>query len=144
VIVAVGNDAQFQRFCGLIGLPHLANDPSYANNSARLANREALIAILAERIKELKRDDLIAGMEKASIPGGPIHRLDDVFASDQVAAREMRISMPYPLAASGVIDLIGNPIKLSGTPVTYRRPPPVCGADTDTVIAEYLGEVAKA
>ena len=143
-IVAVGNDAQFQRFCALIGLPHLAEDPSYAKNSARLANREALIAILAERIKALKRDELIAGMEKASIPGGPIHRLDDVFASDQVAAREMHITMPHPLSENGTIDLIGNPIKLSRTPVTYRRPPPTCGADTDAVIEEYLGEVAKA
>ena len=74
------------------------------------------------------------------IPGGPIYGLDDVFASDQVAARDMHIKVPHPLAASGTVDLIGNPIKLSRTPVTYRRAPPVCGADTEAVLDELLGE----
>jgi crotonobetainyl-CoA:carnitine CoA-transferase CaiB-like acyl-CoA transferase len=142
-IVAVGNDSQFQRFCALIGLPHLAEDERFRKNSSRLANREGLIEVLAARIRTLKRDELIAGMEKASVPGGPIHRLDDVFASDQVAARDMHIQVPHPLARSGHVDLIGNPIKLSATPVTYRRAPPVCGADTDEVIAEVLGETGS-
>lgn len=139
-IVAVGNDSQFRRFCEVIGLPALGNDPRFARNTDRLAHRELLIATLAGRIRRIKRDDLIAGMEQASIPGGPIHTLGDVFASDQVDARGMRIQMPHPLATSGTVDLIGNPIKLSRTPVTYRHAPPVCGADTDAVLADLLGE----
>ncbi len=142
-IVAVGNDTQFQRFCTVIGLADLANDPRYTKNTDRLANRETLNAIVAERVKQLPRDTLIAGMEKASVPGGPIHRLDDVFASDQVKAREMHIKMEHPLAKSGTVDLIGNPIKLSKTPVTYRRAPPACGADTDEVIRDVLGSSEK-
>ncbi|MFO1169624.1 MAG: CaiB/BaiF CoA-transferase family protein [Hyphomicrobiaceae bacterium] len=140
VIVAVGNDSQYRRLCEVIGLPELGRDPRYLKNTDRRARREELVGQLAERIKTLKRDDLIAGMEKAGIPGGPIYDLDDVFASDQVAARDMHIKVPHPLAATGSVDLIGNPIKLSRTPVTYRHAPPLCGADTEAVLEELLGE----
>lgn len=135
-VVAVGNDAQFSRFCSLIGRDELAGDPAYVTNASRLANRETLIATLTETLSTLKRDWLISGMEANKIPGGPINRLDDVFASDQVAAREMKITMPYDGAASGQVDLIGNPVKFSKTPVSYRRAPPTCGADSDDILAE--------
>ena len=138
-IVAAGNDSQYQRLCEVIGMPELALDPRYRRNTDRLAHRDELIGILARRIATIARDDLIARMERAGIPGGPIYRLDDVFASDQVAAREMHIKVAHPLAASGAVDLIGNPIKLSSTPVTYRRAPPLCGADTAAVLEELFG-----
>lgn len=138
-VVAVGNDAQFQRFCGLIGLEALASDPQYATNTSRLANRDVLIPLLSERLQTLERDWLINGMEERKIPGGPINRLDDVFATGQVAARDMKISMPHPQAKSGSIDLIGNPVKFSKTPVSYRHAPPVCGADTDDILAAFGG-----
>ncbi len=135
-VVAVGNDTQFQRFCTLIGRDELSGDPQYATNAARLANRDALIGTLTETLATLERDWLITGMEANKIPGGPINRLDDVFATDQVAARDMKISVPHPSAATGKVDLIGNPVKFSKTPVTYRRAPPTCGADTDDILAE--------
>ena len=135
-VVAVGNDTQFQRFCTLIGRDELSGDPQYATNAARLANRDALIETLTETLATLERDWLITGMEANKIPGGPINRLDDVFATDQVAARNMKISVPHPSAATGKVDLIGNPVKFSKTPVTYRRAPPTCGADTDDILAE--------
>ncbi len=135
-VVAVGNDTQFQRFCTLIGRDELSADPQYATNAARLANRDALIETLTETLATLERDWLITGMEANKIPGGPINRLDDVFATDQVAARDMKISVPHPSAATGKVDLIGNPVKFSKTPVTYRRAPPTCGADTDDILAE--------
>ncbi|AKS46138.1 Crotonobetainyl-CoA:carnitine CoA-transferase CaiB [Octadecabacter temperatus] len=135
-VVAVGNDAQFGRFCTLIGREELANDPQYATNAARLVNRDALIATLSDTLAGLGRDWLISGMEANKIPGGPINRLDDVFESDQVAAREMKIAMPHASAATGSVDLIGNPVKFSKTPATYRRAPPICGADTDDILAE--------
>ncbi len=142
IIVAAGNDAQFARFTALIDMPELANDPKYTTNSARLQNRVGLIAILEHRLKQLPKAPLVAAMEAAKVPGGEINTVAEVFASDQVAARGMKITMDHPLAASGQVDLIGNPIKFSETPVTYRHAPPVCGADTDTILNELLGNSA--
>ncbi len=136
VIVAVGNDAQFGRFCALLGQDHLASEPDYATNKMRLANREALIALLTPVLAAIAKDELLARMERAGVPGGPINTVPELFASDQVAAREMKISMPYPAADSGSVDLIGNPIKFSKTPVQYRRAPPMCGADSADVLDE--------
>ncbi|ANN62060.1 CoA-transferase (plasmid) [Mesorhizobium loti NZP2037] len=142
VIVAVGNDSQYQRFCKLIEAPELCRDERFATNAARLENRATLIPMIARKLLLWSRDSLIDGLEENGIPGGPINTLKDVFDSDQVAARDMKISMPHPLAGNGTVDLIGNPIKLSKTPVTYRRPPPVCGADTKSVLDELLKQPA--
>ena len=136
-VVAVGNDAQFQRFCTLIGEEALATDTRFSTNTDRLANRDMLISILSKRLVKLDRDWLIEGMEAGGIPGGTINELDEVFASDQVIARDMKISVPHTSAASGSVDLIGNPVKFSKTPVTYRRAPPTCGADTDEILSEF-------
>jgi len=144
VIVAVGNDAQFQRFCDLLNAPELSADPLFATNAARLVNRDMLIAKVAALLKTRTRGWLITEMEARGIPCGPINTLSDVFSSDQVAARGMKISLPYPGAKSGSVDLIGNPVKMSRTPVTYRRPPPTCGADTAEVFAELLSGNSKA
>lgn len=137
-VVAVGNDAQFQRFCELIDMAELAQDLRFKSNAARLENRDALIPLIAAKLCGIERDWLIAGMEKFGVPGGPINQLNDVFSSDQVGARGMKIDMDHPSAASGKVSLIGNPVKFSKTPVTYRRSPPLCGADTEEVIQEFL------
>jgi len=136
VIIAVGNDAQFGRFCEQIGLPQLADNPHYATNKMRLAHRDALIALLTPVLAEMGKDDLISRMERNNVPGGPINTLPDLFNSDQVAARDMKITMPHPGAGGGTVDLIGNPLKFSKTPVQYRRAPPICGADTQGVLDE--------
>ncbi len=136
VIVAAGNDAQFARFCDIIGRADLAGDSDYATNSARLAHRAGLLMQIQEALRGWDKADLIARMEAAGVPGGPIHTLPEVFDSDQVAAREMKISMAHPLAGSGQVDLIGNPIRFSTTPVSYRRAPPTCGEHTDEILAE--------
>ena len=136
VIVAVGNDAQFGRFCELIGQPGLASDPRYATNQMRLVHRDELISLLTPVIAGFAKDDLIAGMERNAIPGGPINTLPELFATDQVAARQMKITMPHAQAGSGHVDLIGNPIKFSATPVTYRYAPPACGADSRDILDE--------
>ena len=136
-VVAVGNDAQFQRFCTLIDDETLATDTRFSTNESRLANRDILISILSKRLVKLDRDWLIEGMEARGIPGGIINELDEVFASDQVIARDMKISVDHSSAASGSVDLIGNPVKFSKTPVTYRRAPPTCGADTDEILSEF-------
>ena len=135
VIVAVGNDEQYQRFCELIEHPDLATDERFVTNRSRLEHRDTLVDILADILSQWSREDLIQGMETLKIPVGPIHSVSEVFATDQVAARDMRISMPHELAKSGSVDLIGNPVKFSKTPVTYRHTPPQCGADTDEILS---------
>ena len=140
VIVAAGNDGQFARFATLIGMPELAGDDRFILNTARLENREVLIALLSERLKQMEKAALVAAMEANNVPGGEINTVPEVFETDQVAAREMKISMPHPLAAKGYVDLIGNPVKFSATPVSYRQYPPICGEHTDEVLSEWLKE----
>ncbi len=81
----------------------------------------------------------LSAMEDQHVPGGPINTVAEAFATPQVAAREMLINMPYGHAASGDVRLIGNPVKFSKTPVSYRHAPPVCGEHTEEVLAELLG-----
>ncbi len=138
--VAVGNDAQFARFAVLIGAPELAEDVRFITNTSRLEHRVALIALLEARIRQIKKATLVSDMEAEGVPGGEINTVPEVFASEQVAARDMKISMPHPLAASGQVDLIGNPIKFSGTPISYRQHPPLVGEHTDEVLADWLEE----
>ena len=138
LIIAVGNDAQFRRFCLLLKVPEWAVDALFATNAARLVNRDMLVERISALVKEWNRDELIEGMEALGIPCGPINTLPQVFSSDQVVAREMKVRMNYPDAKSGAVDLIGNPVRFSGTPVSYYRPPPRCGADTEAVLQELL------
>ncbi|MEL6979203.1 MAG: CoA transferase [Pseudomonadota bacterium] len=132
-IVAVGNDAQYRRFCAILGAPHLAEDPRFATNPERLRNRAALLSALEPLIARWRKDDLIAAMEAEGVPGGPINTVKEVFETDQAAAREMVISAPHGPAGTDA-PLIGNPLKLSETPVAYRLAPPVRGQDTLAVL----------
>ena len=138
LIIAVGNDAQYRKFCVLLKTPELAIDARYATNAARLINRTDLIPRLAALVKLQTRGSLISQLEKLGIPCGPIHDLAEVFASDQVQARGMKVSVPYPGSKHNTVSLIGNPIKMSKTPIAYDRAPPRCGADTEEVLAEFL------
>ena len=131
VILAVGNDGQFRRFCEFIGHPALADDPRYATNPARLQHREELNGILRPALQSQETATVIAELEARKVPVGPVRTLDQVFASDQVAARQMQIDMQ---AGPGPVKLIGNPLNLSRTPVTYRSAPPEFGADTQSVL----------
>lgn len=133
LIVAAGNDAQYARFCEILNRPDLAQDARFATNIARIEHRDTLVALLAAEIARFDKDALVAAMERASVPGGPINTLPEVFASDQVAARGMKIAMPDPGVQSGQVDLIGNPVKFSATPVTYRHAPPRCGDQGDDI-----------
>ena len=138
VIVAAGNDVQYKRFCGILGRADLAEDERFLRNIDRVTNRDILIGLLAGEILRFGKADLVRAMEAAGIPGGPINSLSEVFASDQVEARGMKISMPDAHAASGEVPLIGNPVKFSKTPVSYRHAPPACGADTQDVLNNLM------
>ncbi len=136
VIAAVGNDSQFRRFARFLGQEDLANDDRFSTNPARVENREALIALIEPAIARFTTDQTMAGLEAVGVPVGPVNTLDRVFGSNQVVARDMRITLPTETAGNGSVDLIGNPLKFSRTPVTYRSAPPTFGADTDDVLGE--------
>ena len=135
-VLAVGNDGQFQRFATWLGMPEWAKDPRFATNPARLGQREVLLPMIQDALRQIPLDDMIAGLEAIGVPVGPVNTLDRVYASDQVAARQMQISVPSDQAQAGQIDLIGNPLKFSRTPVSYRRAPPKYGAHTSEILRE--------
>ncbi len=132
VILAVGNDSQFRRFCAFIGHADLADDDRFATNPARLEHRDALNTILRPAMKQRPTTTVISELEALKVPVGPVQTVDQVFDTDQVAARQMKIAMQ---AQPGEVNLIGNPLNLSRTPVTYRHAPPVFGADTDDILS---------
>ncbi len=137
-ILACGNDGQFQRFCKFAGLTELADDPRYRTNADRIRNRDDLIPVLDAAFLTRTTDEWVMGLEGVNVPCGPVNDFDLVFSDPQSVHRETSITMPHPLAAGGDVRLLGNPIKMSKTPVTYRHPPPLLGQDTDAVLEELL------
>ena len=135
LILAVGNDGQFARFCAVAGRPELARDPRFSRNADRVRHRSELVPLLAGLLKARTRRDWLEALEAAKVPSGPINDLADVFADPQVKERAMTVALPHPLA--GTVRLVASPLKLSATPVQYRRAPPLLGADTDVVLAEF-------
>lgn len=133
VLVAVGNNRQYARFCDFLGCPDLAEDPRFATNPARLDNRNTLIPMLEDLVAQHSQAEVVAGLEARKVPVGPVNTIEQAFASDQVAARQMRIDMTKPGVDRGGVELIGNPLKFSATPVTYRHAPPHLGEDTKAV-----------
>ena len=134
-ILAVGNDAQFQRFCGLAGVPELAEDARYATNRMRVQNRAELVPQLKVLTVRQPRAYWTEQLERLGIPGGPINTIPDVFNDPQVLARGMRVAMPAPGYADGKVELIGNPIHMSRTAPSYRRPPPRLGEHTEDILS---------
>ena len=135
VLVAVGNDAQFVRFCDAIGAAGLGSDPRYTTNLKRIENRVSLTAALAPVLAALTRDDILARMRAAKVPGGPIQNVQEALRSDQAQARGTVVSVARPDVAGGQVELLANPLKFSATPVQYRTPPPRFGQDTQAVLA---------
>ncbi len=134
VIVAVGNDGQFAKFCDVAGHPEVARDSRYARNADRVRHRDVLVPVLAAWMKTRTRGQWLAALEAAKVPCGPINDLADVFADPQVQVRGMTVEMPHPLA--GNVRLVASPMKFSDTPVQYRLPPPLLGEHTEAVLAE--------
>ncbi len=137
IILAVGNDDQFRRFCASAGVPDLAKDPRYSTNADRVGNRETLIPLLSDIFKTRSKAWWIAELEKAGVPCGPINTLDEVFNDPQVQARSMRVMVEHPVA--GQIPLVGTPMKFSSTPVGSQQPPPLLGEHTAEVLGQLLG-----
>ncbi len=136
-MLAVGNDAQFARLCTLLGEPHWSTDARFASNAARVAHRDALIALLQSRFAAHTTQHWLQQLDAASVPCGPVNRIDQVFADPQVQARNMRIDLPHPSAGS--VPMVANPLRFSATPIKYQRAPPLLAADTFDVLHALLG-----
>src|SRR5205823_443011 len=137
MILAVGNDGQFARFCAVAGRPEWPLDPRFAKNVDRVRNRDLLVPMVADVMRTRTQRQWLDALEPEGIPCGPINRLDQVFADAQLAAREMRLDLPHPLA--GTVPQVPTPLKLSATPLEYDRAPPLLGQHTAAVLHEHLG-----
>jgi crotonobetainyl-CoA:carnitine CoA-transferase CaiB-like acyl-CoA transferase len=139
VILAVGNDAQFQKWCAFAGAADLAADPRFATNSLRVQHRRELYALMPAYTRKHSTAEWVEGLAALGVPCGPVNTIDQVFEDPQVRAHGMRIDVPHPTAAAGTVPLIANPIRMSETPPSYRRSPPTLGEHTDEVLTELLG-----
>ncbi len=136
VLLAVGNDAQFARFCDAFGLAHLAQDPDFQTNLQRIKHRERLTACLHEALKPLPKAEILERCHAALVPAGPIHTVAEALSSSQAEARGTVEHVARADVAGGSVSLLGNPLKLSRTPVRYDRPPPRFGEDSAEVLAD--------
>ncbi len=137
LILAVGNDSQFVKFCAVAGLDHLPLDPQYATNQGRVRHRDVLVPILSAAMKARSKADWLGALEAAKVPCGAINNLAEVFDDPHIQARGMVSTWQHPLAGS--INLVASPLKLSRTPVRHDHPPPLLGQHTDAVLTEVLG-----
>jgi crotonobetainyl-CoA:carnitine CoA-transferase CaiB-like acyl-CoA transferase len=136
IIVAVGNDGQFARFVEAAGRGELAADERFATNAARVANRETLLPIIRDFLRQRPAAEWIDAFEKVGVPCGPINDLAQVFDHPQVRARGMRMDLPHPV--TGSVPQVANPIRYVDAPLDYGRAPPTLGQHTDEVLREVL------
>jgi crotonobetainyl-CoA:carnitine CoA-transferase CaiB-like acyl-CoA transferase len=138
-VLAVGNEIQFRKFCEFAGAPDLPEDPRFKTNTDRVKNRNILAPMLTELTQRNSTQFWLEGLEKLQVPCGPVNTIKDVFDDPQIQHREMEISLPHPLSGKGDVSLIGSPVKMSATPVSYRHAPPTLGQHTNEILAEMLG-----
>jgi crotonobetainyl-CoA:carnitine CoA-transferase CaiB-like acyl-CoA transferase len=137
IILAVGNDAQFERFCEIADRPDLAADERFRNNSGRVSNREILLPQVIDIMRLRSSADWLELLNARGIPCGPINNLDEVFADPQVRHRGLQIELDHPTAGS--VPGVANPIRFSQTPIEFERAPPLLGQHTRAVLQRLLG-----
>lgn len=133
LMIAVGNDGQFARLCEVLGVEALAFDPAYRHNPDRVRNRETLIPLLSAKIAQCTKAQLIARLDAAGVPVGPINTVPEVFADPQVIARGMRVEVDAPAAQGGKVPAVRTPIMINGEPCVADRPAPQLGEHTDEI-----------
>lgn len=147
MVVAVGNDRQFEKFSVILEMPELAANEKFNTNPMRVKNREELVQIISEKMKLKPLRHWQELMISAGIPNGPINDMEDVFHDPQVTARNMVIEIPHPTAGS--VKLVGSPLKLSRTPVAMKRHPPLYSEHTELILtgmgytSEQMNEMEK-
>ncbi|AMY01168.1 CaiB/BaiF CoA-transferase family protein [Mesorhizobium ciceri] len=134
IILAVGNDGQFAKFCAAVGLDDLPANPDFATNPARVANRARLRERMVEALKVFDRDPLLAKLEAASVPASPINTIGQMFADPQTIARGMRLDLDD--GHGNLLPSVRAPMVMSGTPLVYERPSPRLGEHTQEILAE--------
>ncbi|AKU12810.1 CAIB/BAIF family protein [Azoarcus sp. CIB] len=137
LVLAVGNDGQFIKFCEIAGCPEFAKDERFATNAGRVRNRETLVPMLQEVLQTRTTDEWIAPLESAGVPCGPINNIAQAFENPQVKHRQMKVDLPHPL--SGTVPSVANPIRFSATPISYRSAPPLLGQHTHDVLTTLAG-----
>lgn len=142
IILAVGNDGQFAKFCEVAGRPDIAADERYARNQNRVRHREVLVPLLESIMKTRRKHEWLSALEAAKVPCGPINNLAEVFADPHVLHRGMVHEWQHPLSPTPV-SLVASPLKLSATPVRTDLPPPLLGQHTEAVLADWLGMGAQ-
>lgn len=136
-ILTVGNDAQFRRFAAAVGQAEWAQDERFATNAARVANRAVLVPLIRQATVFRTTGEWVRVLEAAGVPCGPVNDIAQVFADPQVLSRGLAITLPHPVA--GEVPQVASPLRLSRTPVEYRRAPPLLGEHTEAVLARVLG-----
>ena len=137
MILAVGNDSQFAKFCACAGCPEVPDDPRFITNAARVANRADLIPLIGALIEQRSTREWLQALGDASVPCGPINSIAEVFANEQVRSRQLRLDLPHPTA--GTVPSVACPIRFSEAgPVTLAAPPTL-GQHTESILAERLG-----
>ncbi|MBF5056966.1 putative lipid metabolism-related protein [Alcanivorax sp. 521-1] len=137
VILTVGNDDQFARFCEVAGHPEWAEDPRFATNRSRVEHREVLVPLLRQTTVMKTTAEWLAALEAVGVPCGPVNNLEQAFADPQAQARGLRREMDHPTAGS--VPTVASPLRLSATPAEYRLPPPLLGEHTRAVLGDMLG-----
>ena len=139
IIIATGNDSQYQKLCGVLGAPELAKHPNYADNKSRLANRADIVDKLSALTAKFKMQDLADKLEAVGVPAGPINNLDSVFDDPHIKHRGMKLDIPSDHAKGGTIPGIRTPIMLDGKPMDSGNPAPRLGQHTAEILKE-IGE----
>jgi crotonobetainyl-CoA:carnitine CoA-transferase CaiB-like acyl-CoA transferase len=138
IILAIGNDGQFKRFCEIAGCAELADEPRFKTNSQRIVHRAELIPLIAEVMRQRSKQEWIAALEEATVPCGPINNMKEVFEDPQVRHRGLRIDIPHP--RGGTAPVVASPMRLSETPVEYRIAPPLLGQHNEEIYRGLLGK----
>jgi formyl-CoA transferase len=132
VIIGIGNDSQYRKFCEAAGRPDLATDPRFLTNAQRVQQREVLVPIVEELVKQRTRAEWIECLEANGVPCAPINNVQEALNNPQIEARGLRVDMPH---STGLIaKLVGSPINLSATPVSYRQAPPLLGEHNEEIL----------
>jgi crotonobetainyl-CoA:carnitine CoA-transferase CaiB-like acyl-CoA transferase len=142
IVLSVGNDPTFKRFCEAFALTHLLEDKRFATNAARVENRQLVTDTLTPVMQQHPTVWWVDKLEALKIGCGPINKLSEVFADPHVVARGVVREMTH--GSGEAVKVIANPVRLSETPADYRIPPPMLGEHTDAVLAERLGLDAAA